>query len=129
MHELDASVNALSANIVDAALAVHRALGPGYLEAFYEEALCIELEARAVPFERQWPLQVRYRDRLVGTHRVDLVVAGVVIVELKAVEQMTQVHRAQVLSYLHASRLELGLLINFNVPLLKSGIRRVIATT
>ena len=129
MHQLDASVNALSGIIVDSAIAVHRALGPGFLEAFYEEALCIELTARAIPFKRQLPLRVCYRDQLVGTHRVDLLVGELVVVELKSVECMTQLHFAQVLSYLRASRLELGLLLNFNVPLLKLGIRRIVATT
>jgi GxxExxY protein len=129
MRELDAQVNLLSGAVVDAALAVHRALGPGFLEAFYEEALCAELESRSIPFARQDTIEVRYRDRLIGTHRVDLVVARSLIVELKAIDALTQIHISQVLSYLRASGLPLGLLINFNVPVLKLGLRRVIAPT
>jgi GxxExxY protein len=111
---------------IECALAVHRALGPGYLESLYRRAMCIELEARALSFSTEVPVDVSYRGRVIGTHRVDLVVQGLVVVELKAIESLDPVHRRQVVSYLRATRLRLGLLINFNVELLKRGLQRVI---
>jgi len=107
-------------------MAVHRALGPGYLENIYEEAMAIELELLGVPFERQHAFSVSYRDHEIGLSRLDFWVDGQVVVELKAVEALIPVHHAQVLSYLRMTRTNLGLLINFNVPLLKNGIRRIV---
>lgn len=112
--------------VIGAAIEVHRRLGPGFLESVYEEALCIELEVRGGSFQCQVPVAVLYRGRPVGENRLDLVVGGILIVELKAVEALLAIHEAQVISYLKATRLRLGLLINFNVELLKHGIKRVI---
>lgn len=112
--------------VVDAALEVHKILGPGFAESVYEEALAVELNRRAIPFERQVPLTVKYKGFCVGEGRVDLVVGGELIVELKSVEQLAAVHVAQVISYLKAFDRPLGLLITFNVKLLKSGVRRVV---
>ena len=128
MHEPDAETDELARTLVDSALAVHRVLGPGYSEACYEAALCVELEARGVPFERQAQIKVLYRARVVGMHRLDLVLGGRVLAELKAVEALTPLHFSQVRGYLSATGLEVGLLINFNVPLIKDGIRRIVAT-
>ena len=114
--------------VIGAAIEVHRHLGPGFLEAVYEEALCIELELRGVPFARQARVGVVYKGRPVGEGRIDTIVGDLVVVELKAVRALTPLDRAQAISYLKATRLELGLLINFNVPLLKDGIERVVLT-
>ena len=107
---------------------MHRELGPGFNESLYEEALVIELSERSIPFSRQSPIYVQHRGKTIGNHRLDLLVANCLVVELKAVEQLNDFHKAQVLSYLHATKLTLGLLINFHVPLLKQGIRRIIKT-
>lgn len=110
--------------IIGAAIAVHTALGPGYLESFYEEALCIELDFRGIPYERQKPVHVRYRDRPIGDHRLDLLVEQRVIVELKAAHALDPVHFVIMRSYMKALSLQTGLLLNFaTMPLT---IRRVI---
>jgi len=111
---------------IAAALAVHRELGPGFLESFYRKAMCIELQTRALAFETERAVEVRYRGQVLGTHRIDLVVQGLVVVELKAVKALDPVHRKQVVSYLKATKLRLGLLINFDSELLKQGLKRVV---
>ena len=116
----------LTGAIIGAAIAVHRELGPGKLESVYERALAIELRARGVPFRTQVPVPMLYRGESVGDFFADLIVDRKVIVELKAVDALRAVHRAQMLSYLRATELELGLLINFNVRVLKDGVRRLI---
>jgi len=124
--EPDDLVNELSAQVVDAALEVHRNLGRGFFESVYEEALAVELHLRKVPFERQVPIGVNYKGFSVGESRLDLLVDKCLVVELKAVEYIAPVHVAQALSYLKASRLTLALLITFNVRILRQGIRRVV---
>jgi GxxExxY protein len=109
-----------------AAVEVHKHLGPGYLESVCEEALAIELSLQKIPFVRQVPLPVQYKNHLVGQGRLDFLVNDDLVVELKAVETLLPVHKAQVLSYLKASQHRLGLLINFNVPVLMRGVQRVI---
>lgn len=105
---------------------MHRILGPGYLEVVYEQALAIELKRRRIGFERQAAVEVVYRGQRVGQGRVDFIVERSLLVELKAVREFAPVHRAQVVSYLKATGLSLGLLINFNVRVLGSaGIMRV----
>lgn len=113
--------------VVDSALRVHRALGPGLLESVYEVCLCHELKKAGVEAERQVSLPVRYDGLLLDAGlRLDAVVAGTVVVELKAVEHVLPVHKAQVLTYLKLTGMRLGLLINFNVPMIKDGIQRII---
>jgi GxxExxY protein len=124
--EPSSKVDQLAHQVIGAAIEVHRRLGPGLLESVYEEDLCIELEVRGGLFQRQLPIVVLYRGRPVGESRLDLLVGGVLIVELKAVDALVSIHEAQVISYLKATGLRLGLLINFNVELLKHGIKRVI---
>jgi len=119
-------MNQLTGAVIGAAIEVHRVLGPGFLELVYEEALAAELELRGICFSRQKVLAVNYKGRKVGEGRLDLLVGNTLIVELKAVANLTPLHEAQVLSYLKMTRYPLGLLINFNVPLLKDGIRRII---
>lgn len=117
----------LSHQILGAALEVHRALGPGLLESAYEECLAYELSIRRLDFQRQKPLPLRYKEvKLDCGYRLDLVVEGLVIVEIKSVERSLPIHQAQLLTYLRISNLWLGLLLNFNVPLFRSGIRRLV---
>ena len=115
-------------DVIGAAIAVHRELGPGYLESVYEEALGIEFDHGGIPYKRQHPVSVTYRGHVVGENRLDFLVGDCLIVELKAVESLLPIHRAQVISYLKAMDLTLGLLINFNVEILKQGIKRIILT-
>ena len=115
----------LTEAIIGAAIEVHKHLGPGLLESAYEECLAKELSLRGIAFERQKPIPLVYKDLSLDCgYRLDFSVAGLVIVELKAVEQLLPIHEAQVLSYMRLSGHPLGLLINFHVPLLHKGIRR-----
>jgi len=115
----------ITEQIIGAAIEVHRALGPGLLESAYEECLCHELKLRGLAFRRQVDLPVMYKGvKLDCGYRIDLVVQELVLVELKSVEQIHPIHEAQLLSYLRLSGLTTGLLMNFNVPVLKDGIVR-----
>jgi len=111
--------------IIGCCIAVHRELGPGLVEAIYNRAVALELEAQGLPFEREKPFPVTYRGKRLYVHRVDLVVANEVILELKAVDRLHPVHVGQALSCLRVSKLRIALLINFNVALLPEGIQRV----
>jgi GxxExxY protein len=112
--------------IIGAAIEVHRELGPGFLESVYERALCAELRSRGIEIQTQVVLPVRYKAEIVGELRLDLLVAGCVIVEIKAAESLIPLMTAQLLSYLKATGIKVGLLVNFNVPVLKQGIRRLV---
>ena len=127
--EPDKAVDALAHAVIGAAIEVHRQLGPGFLECVYEEAMCVELADQGIAVERQREINVLYKDREIGKHRIDLLVGRALIVELKTVVELADIHKAQVISYLKATRLPLGLLINFNVPILKNGIQRVVYTS
>lgn len=105
----------LSYRIIKAVFEVPNSLGPGFVEGVYEEALAYELELRGIPFERQKVVTVSYKGRVVGTHRLDFVVDGKIILELKAVSALTNVFKQQTLSYLKATGLRLGILVNFGV--------------
>lgn len=123
------ALNSLTEKIIGAAIEVHRHLGPGLLESAYETCLAYELEKLGLKVERQKALPLVYKDiQLDQGYRIDLLVEEQVIVELKVIEQFTPVHEAQVLSYLKFSGCQIGLLINFNVKLLKNGVRRFIMT-
>ncbi len=118
-------VNDITRLVIGSAIEVHRVLGPGLLESAYEECLSRELSVRSVPFERQRPLPVEYKGlRLECGYRIDLLVADAVVVELKAIDALQPVHEAQLLTYLRLGGWKVGLLINFNVPVLRDGIRR-----
>jgi GxxExxY protein len=121
-----ARLNLLTARIIGCAIDVHRELGPGLFESAYERALCIALTGRELHFLRQVSCPVIYRDQTVGTYRCDLLVERAVVVEVKSIERLERLHVAQVLTYLKATGARLGLIINFNVPKLREGIRRVI---
>ncbi len=124
--EPDKQMDELACAVIGAAIEVHRHLGAGYLEGIYEEALFMELVDAGIAVERQKEIGVSYKGRTIGKHRLDLLVGGKLIVELKAVEELAEIHKAQVISYLKTTELQLGLLINFNVPVLRNGIQRVI---
>ncbi len=118
--------DALTEQIIGAAIEVHRALGPGLLESAYQECLCIELGLRGVRFKSQVELPVFYKEHHADVgYRLDLVIDDAVVVEIKAVERLLPVHEAQLLTYLRLSGIATGLLLNFNVPVLKDGIRRM----
>jgi len=107
-------------------IAVHRELGPGLLESIYSRAVCIELDAEHIRFEREKLIPVTYRDQLLCSQRVDIVVEKQIVLEIKSVERLHPVHHAQVLSYLRVSKLPVGLLMNFNVAVLKEGLDRIV---
>ena len=126
LPEPDDILDKLARVTVDAAVEVHRRLGPGFLEAVYEEALATELGMRGIPFARQVLVELDYKGVPVGQARIDVIVGGRLIVELKSTEALLAIHRAQLIAYLRATRQTLGLLINFNVPVIRQGIRRII---
>lgn len=111
---------------IGCAIAVHRSLGPGFLESIYKKAMCIELENRGLVYERERSIDVIYRGIPISGQRVDLIIGGLVVVELKAVTRFEEIHRAQVISYLRTLGLRGGLLINFRVRLLKQGLQRIV---
>jgi len=116
-----------SRQVIGAAMEVHKHLGPGLLESAYEECLCHELAASGIPCERQKALPIVYKGiSLDCGYRLDVVVDDSLLLELKSVETLLPIHEAQLLTYLRLSSLKLGLLINFNVPLLKTGIKRMV---
>ena len=120
-------INEISGQIIDAAMKVHSALGPGLLESAYEACLIHELRKRGLHVESQAPLPVTYDGLTLDVgYRIDLLVEQAVIVELKAIERIAPIHEAQLLSYLRLSKRQLGLLINFNVPHLREGIKRMV---
>jgi len=118
----------LTEAVIGAAIEVHRALGPGLPENVYENALCVELKLRQIPFVCQSVQAVYYKEHKVGEMRLDLLICDKLIVELKAVDALLPIHKAQVIGYLQLTKLQLALLINFNVRALKDGVRRVIFT-
>lgn len=119
------SLNELTGKTIGCAIEVHKALGPGLLESTYEQCLCQELSLARIPFKVQWPLPVTYKGiRLDCGYRVDIFVDERVILELKAVGQVKKIHEAQLLTYMRLANIEVGLLINFNVEVLKNGIKR-----
>jgi GxxExxY protein len=120
-------LNRMTESIIGAAIEVHRALGPGLLESAYEACLTFELVQRGLKVEQQKPLPVVYREvKLDCGYRLDLLVEEAVIVEVKAVDRLMPIHQAQLLSYLRLAGFKVGLLLNFNVKVLKDGIRRVV---
>ena len=120
-------VNRATGEVIGAAIEVHKILGPGLLESAYEECLCHELELREIPYERQKELPIEYKGvKLDCGYRLDVVVSSQLILELKACERLEPIHEAQLLTYLKLTGIKVGLLINFNVPVLKEGIKRLV---
>jgi GxxExxY protein len=128
LGDATAAANEAAREVVDAAFEVHRTIGPGFGELVYENALGVELALRGIPFTRQARVAVAYKGHCVGEGRVDVLVRDLLVVELKCVSTLLPVHTAQLLTYLKATNRQLGLLINFDVALLKSGVKRVILT-
>jgi len=115
----------LTSRIIGCAIEVHKHLGPGLLESSYEECLCYELSSARLAFKRQLPLPIEYKTvRLDAGYRLDLLIEDAVVLELKSVESVTKLHEAQLLTYMRLADKRLGLIINFNVPVLKDGITR-----
>jgi len=121
-------LNELSYKVNGAAIEVHRHLGPGLPEEAYQRAMQIELALRQIPFESQKIVQIVYKGHVIGTTKIDLVVAGVLVVEIKSVAAILPTHRLQTRTYMRLIKQVLGLLINFDVPVLKVGINRIIDT-
>jgi GxxExxY protein len=124
--EVFMDINDLTGEVIGAAIEVHKILGPGLLESTYEVCLCRELELRKIPYERQKELPIEYKGlKLDCGYRLDILVANRLILELKACESLEPIHKAQLLTYLKLTGIKLGLQINFNVPVLKQGIKRI----
>lgn len=122
---LEGNDNDITESIIGCAIEVHKRLGPGLLETVYENALCIELAENGIAFQRQVGVPLYYRGQLISEHRPDLVVAERVVVEVKCVERLLPIHKAQVLTYLRVLNLHTGLLLNFKTEVLRQGIKRV----
>lgn len=123
----EAEKDPLTREIIGAAIDVHKELGPGLLESAYEECLAIELELRGIKFQRQCGVPIVYRGRTIEcSYRLDLLVEDQVIVEIKAVDRFDPVHQAQLLTYLRLTRKRVGLILNFNTPYLRDGIKRIV---
>ena len=119
-------INDLTGQVIGAAIEVHKNLGPGLLESVYETCLCVELDKRNIPYERQKEIQIEYKGTIVDCgFRSDLIVDDRLIVELKAQDNLLPIHEAQLLTYLKLMNIKVGLLINFNVVVLKDGIKRL----
>ena len=127
--EPDPALNRITNAIIGAAIEVHRALGPGHLESVYEEAMAIEMELRGIAFQRQLDIRLTYKGRDVGKGRLDFLIEGAVILDLKSIEKLASVHSAQMISYLSITGRRLRIIINFNVPALRHGIKRIAGRT
>jgi GxxExxY protein len=123
---LSADQEHIVAAAIDCGFAVHRTLGPGFREKIYKRAYCLELDAKGLAFECEKPILVEYKAHQIPGQTVDLIVSGILLVEIKTVPRLRPVHRAQVISYLKTLRLQVGLLMNFNVPVLKDGLQRIV---
>jgi len=120
-------INDITGQVIGGAIEVHKTLGPGLLEGIYEDCLCIELGNRKIPFKRQKEIAIEFKGvKLYNQYRLDLGVDDKVVVELKTVDKLAPIHDAQLLTYLKLTGLKVGLLINFNVPVLKEGIKRFV---
>jgi GxxExxY protein len=123
---LPPEIESLVHRIIGCALTVHTSLGAGYVEPIYRKAMCIELRHQGLAFSTEHTVQIQYRGEIIHGHRIDLLVERLVVVELKAVERLDHIHRAQVISYLRALNLHIGLLMNFNSDHLRGNIKRVV---
>jgi GxxExxY protein len=126
LREISEELNELSRRVIGAAIEVHRRLGAGAPEEAYEGAMCVELAEREIPFERQKLVEIYYKGVKVARGRIDLLIDSKLVVECKACEAFAPIHRLQTLVYIRTIKQPLGLLINFWVPILKEGIRRII---
>ncbi len=129
MHDFSSRLNQLTEGIIGAAIEVHRELGPGFLESTYQKAMAVELTHRGIPHSCEHLVTLMYRGHQVGEGRLDILVNELIVVELKAVDKLAPIHHAQVISYLKATHLPLGLLINFNAETLKDGLKRIVLSS
>jgi GxxExxY protein len=121
------NVNDITGQVIGAAIEVHKTIGPGLLENIYEECICVELSNRGSLFERQKEIEIEYKGiKLESKYRIDILVNNLIVVELKSCDALLPIHEAQLLTYLKLTELKVGLLINFNVPVLKDGIKRLV---
>ena len=116
----------LSYTVIGAAIEVHRFLGPGLLESVYEDTLCVELDERNVKYERQKRIELDYKGRRIGNLFADIIVENRLVVEVKSVQSLAPIHSAQLITYLRLTNLKTGLLVNFNVEVLRDGIKRIV---
>jgi len=123
---LPAEVDDVMTRVIGACIEVHRHLGPGFLESTYHRALCVELNERGILYEKGKRVTISYKGHQLSDQFIDLVVDSSVVVEIKAVSQLEEIHGSQVVSYLRATGLRAGLLVNFNKPVLKAGLRRIV---
>jgi len=124
---IDPALNKISGLIVDSAYQVHSTLGPGLLESVYQKCMVVELREKGISVETEIQIPIQYKHHNIDANlRIDMLVGNEIVVELKSVEQLLSVHEAQLLTYLKLSGKRLGLLINFNVPVIKAGIKRII---
>ncbi|NJM71936.1 MAG: GxxExxY protein [Scytonema sp. RU_4_4] len=128
-RELGEEMRQLTGAVIGAAIEVHRLLGPGFLESVYHKALEVEFQMRGISYKSKPPVAVNYKGYQVGEGELDFLISDVLIVELKAVDKLAPIHEAQVISYLKMTNQYLALLINFNVPVLKEGIKRIILSS
>jgi GxxExxY protein len=125
-QRLDDALEQLIHTTIGCCIAVHRALGPGLLEHIYRKAICLELCACGLIFETEKLIPIQYRGEMLCHQRLDIVVEGKLLLEIKSVERLAPIHHAQVRCYLRVSKMRVGLLVNFNVPVLPDGIRRIV---
>ena len=123
---LPPDIEDVMSRVIGACIEVHRHLGPGFLESTYHRAVCIELDERGLSFEKGKHVTISYKGRTLTDQFIDLVVESCLVVEIKAVAQLEEIHGSQVVSYLRATELRAGLLVNFNKPVLRAGIRRIV---
>ena len=123
---LDSTTEARITEVIDCGFVIHRDVGPGFMEPLYSNAMCVELRARNIPFEREKVVTVKYRDEPVGIHRLDFLIWDSIVVELKAVKALEPVHQAQIMAYMKASKIRVGLLMNFCGATFKEGTKRVV---
>jgi len=127
--EVEPELDALTERIIGACIEVHKELGAGLTELLYQEALCHEFDLRGIRYEKQAKVPVVYKGKPIGETRIDLLVEDSIILELKACEGLNAIHRAQLICYLQLKKLKLGLLVNFNVLVLKDGLKRVVRSS
>jgi GxxExxY protein len=125
-HPIPAEDEELARKVIGAAIEVHRLLGPGFIESIYRRALCHELSLLGIPYEEEKPILVPYKDIRIPGQKLDILVSSRIILELKTVEEFAPIHMAQLISYLKATGLRLGFLINFKTEVLKNGRKRVV---
>ena len=123
---LPPDLESLIERTIGCCIEVHRALGPGLLETIYTRAVCIELDRAGISYEREKLIAVNYREELLCHQRLDIVVANQIVLEIKSVERLNPVYHAQILNYMRLSKLRAGLLMNFNIPVLKDGLKRFV---